>query len=234
MRFAKLPEKTLSDYPGKIALELFTLGCNFRCGYCHNPELLKPSQRKVDEEKVLNFLESKLEDNWYDGVCVSGGEPTIHEDLLDFIRRLKGLGFFVKLDTNGTNPDMLKGLIDENLVDYFAMDIKTVLSEEDYQSVVERPVDIDDIARSAGLIRNSDVDYMFRTTVVPGIHDVETIKLIGKMLDRSKLYQIQNIHTENEMLSPIYKKLTKPFPKEVLEEFKKAAEPYFDEVKVRE
>lgn len=159
---------TLLDYPGRIACTVFTDGCNFRCPFCHNAPLVLPDREKQrsDTDAVLEFL--KKRSGLYEGVAVTGGEPTLHADLPDFLRSVKALGYMIKLDTNGTRPDMLSGLIAEGLVDRIAMDIKN--SPEEYAKAAGADVDMSAIERSKELLLCGSVDYEFRTTVVRGIH----------------------------------------------------------------
>jgi len=178
---------SLIDYPGRVACTLFTFGCNFRCPYCHNPELVvDDGTPPVPEGEVLRFLEERK--GFLDGVCITGGEPTLHDDLPDFIRRVKGLGYSVKLDTNGTNPEMLRGLIVEKLVDYIAMDVKAPL--EKYESVVRVNVDASKIAESVEIVR-AFPEHEFRTTVVPELLRREDIVAIAEWLRGARRFFIQ-------------------------------------------
>ena len=148
------------DDPGYVVAGLFTVGCNMRCGYCHNPELVLPEQYAggIPEDEIFEFLQSRR--GKLDGVFISGGEPTMHDDLPDLIRRCKNMGFRVKLDTNGTHPDMLRDILVEGLVDFIAMDIKGPLSK--YSQIAARPVNLDAIKESIRLIKT--IDHEFRTT----------------------------------------------------------------------
>jgi pyruvate formate lyase activating enzyme len=183
------------DYPGKTCSIAFLPGCNFRCPFCQNPDLIENPDglEKISEDEFLRFVKSRKK--WLDGVCVSGGEPCLHEGLPGFIRKIKGAGFLVKLDTNGTNPGMLEVLIRERLLDYIAMDIKAPL--ERYGEVAGADVDLEAIQRSVDLIRESGVDHEFRTTVVPGMHDREDIEAIGKWLKGADSYFVQGFRPEN-------------------------------------
>ena len=159
-------QETTIDYPGKFGYVLFTPGCNFRCGYCHNPELKDFSEGKFDLGILLRDISAKAKSGWYTGVCISGGEPTLQQGLPDFARRLKESGVAVKIDTNGSNPEMLERLISEKNIDYIAMDVKS--PKNLYASVVGRDdVDLGKIQESVRLISNSGIGYEFRTTVVP-------------------------------------------------------------------
>ena len=162
MKIGGLERFTMSDYDDHLSATVFTQGCNFRCPYCHNPELVDAHRFEppIPEEEVLGFLRERR--GLLEGVVISGGEPTLHADLPDFCRRLKEMGFRVKLDTNGTNPAMLRLLIEEGLVDYVAMDYKAPLAK--YALMVRMRVDVDAIRRSVELLRESGIDHELRTT----------------------------------------------------------------------
>jgi pyruvate formate lyase activating enzyme len=178
---------SLIDYPGKVACTLFTFGCNFRCPYCHNPELVvDDGSPPISEVDVLRFLDERK--GFLDGVCITGGEPTLHNDLPDFIKRIKGLGYSVKLDTNGTNPEMLRRLIGERLVDYIAMDVKAPL--EKYENVVRMKVDLGKIAESVEIVK-AFPEHEFRTTVVPELLAKEDILTIAEWLKGARRFFIQ-------------------------------------------
>ena len=185
-----LQKLTLIDYPGKIAATVFTAGCNFFCPFCHNPELVDPvlikSQPLVAEEDFFSFLAGRQ--GLLEGVCITGGEPTLQADLPEFIKKIKGLGFLVKLDTNGTNPAMVEKLLDEKLVDFVAMDIKGPL--EKYKRIVGDQARLEDIQRSVELTKSAP-DYEFRTTVLPKLHNKKDIQSIGRWLQGAKKYFLQ-------------------------------------------
>lgn len=213
MQIGGFQKLTLIDYPGKLAATVFTVGCSFRCPFCHNPELVHSSQLTVNgkvEEEFLKFLrkrKGKLE-----GVCITGGEPTIQPDILEFIKKIKKMGFFVKLDTNGTRPDILRKLISERLVDFIAMDIKNqpkkylktagIIETHCNASLLER------IRLSVDLIMNSRIPYEFRTTVVPGIHSEKDFEEIAKWIREADAYWLQR-YQETKILNPNLKKKTK-------------------------
>ena len=198
MLIAGLNKTTLLDYPGRVAATIFTGGCNFRCPFCHNGDLvLKPSSLEmISEEEVLSFLQKRK--NVLKGVCITGGEPTLQADLRDLIRKIKEIGYEVKLDTNGYLPDVLKTLLDEELLDYVAMDIKS--SKEKYRLVAGlENMDIGRIERSMELLKNSGISYEYRTTVVKGLHASEDILEIGKWIEKQPFagYYLQT-YKENE------------------------------------
>ena len=223
---------TLIDYPGKIATTVFTVGCNFRCPFCHNPELVlgafSPSAN-ISEEEFLRFLDNRKEK--LEGVCITGGEPTIQYDLIDFALKIKEKGFLVKLDTNGTRPDILKKMIDLKLVDYIAMDIKNSPRKYTKTSRVKN-IDIERIKLSAELVRNSRLDYEFRTTVVPGMHSLEDFKTIGRWLEGSRRYFLQRFRSTGVLDRKFAEKSTAK--KLDLEAIREMMNEYFQEVKIRE
>ncbi|TAJ13969.1 anaerobic ribonucleoside-triphosphate reductase activating protein [Marinilabiliaceae bacterium JC017] len=195
MRIGGFTKQTLIDYPGKLAAMIFTQGCNFRCGYCHNPQLVLPhlinESTPIATEEVLQWIQTRK--NWLDAVVISGGEPTLHNDLPEFIAQIKGMGLAVKLDTNGSNPLMLKKLIREHLVDYVAMDIKHLPSCRDYEKVIglkNTEKLIRRIEQSMIILQQAGIDYEFRTTYIPGIHTPEAIEQIKSLLLDENKYTV--------------------------------------------
>ena len=205
MEILGLQKMTLLDFPGKIACTVFLGGCNFRCPFCHNGSVAMGEGAEVmSREEFLAFLQARR--GRLEGVCVSGGEPTLCSDLPDFIRSIREMGFAVKLDTNGTRPDMLKGLIDEGLLDYVAMDIKN--SPEKYEAtaglsceegIQNRPL-IDKIAQSASLLMEGRVDFEFRTTLVRELHEAEDMDAIGRWLQGDEKFYLQTYRDEGDLL----------------------------------
>lgn len=190
MIFGGWQKFSLIDYPGKISAVLFTQGCPFRCPYCHNPELVSVGQgmfAPITEKDVLDFLVSRR--GQLDGVVITGGEPTLQPDLLDFLAKLKGLGFFIKLDTNGSRPEILEAALARGLVDYLAMDIKAPL--EKYQAHINAEVDAEKIRASLNLAMNSGLPYEFRTTVVRERLSPEDLLEIGRTISGARLYVLQ-------------------------------------------
>lgn len=188
MRIGGLQKSSLIDYPGKISAIIFVQGCTFRCPYCHNPELVCPElfENPIPEKDILEFLESRK--NKLDAVVLSGGEPTIYPELPEFIRTIREMGFLIKLDSNGSNPDLLSKIINEKLVDYIAMDLKSPL--EKYKDITFYD-DIDKIKKSIDLIMNSGIPYEFRTTVIKSLLSIEDILKIGEMIKGARLYALQ-------------------------------------------
>jgi pyruvate formate lyase activating enzyme len=181
---------SLIDFPGKVAAVIFTQGCNFRCPFCHNPELVLPRrfQLPVPEAEVLELLKKRF--GKLDGVAITGGEPLIQQDLEEFIFKIKQIGYQVKIDTNGSYPAILKKLIRQNLIDYIAMDIKAALTN--YPKVIDTPVNLDYILRSIQTIRESGLPYEFRTTIVKNLHTIDDINEIARLLQPEDRFVLQN------------------------------------------
>lgn len=182
-----LQQTSLIDFPEKISAIIFTQGCNFRCAYCHNPELLMAKNTDYSFEKIIDFLKTRI--GKLDGVVITGGEATLQADLPECVSQIKNLGFDIKLDTNGTNPDMIKELLDKNLLYYVAMDIKAPLNK--YFDVTGLNFNTDKIKQSIDLIKNSGVKYEFRTTVLKKFLDKSDFEEIGNLLEGSEKYYLQ-------------------------------------------
>ncbi|MFH1409602.1 MAG: anaerobic ribonucleoside-triphosphate reductase activating protein [Nanoarchaeota archaeon] len=197
---AGLQKTTLIDYPGKLASAIFTSGCNFRCGYCHNKDLVEGNTPTILMAEILSFLDSRK--NILEGVCITGGEPTIHKELPSLCKSIKELGLSVKLDTNGTNPVMLKKLIDERLVDYIAMDIKA--SFENYEKVSYVPVKVEALKESVGIIKKSGIEHEFRTTLIPDVIDEDEIEAIAEIVGDSP-YFLQQFRAAPTAMDPKYR-----------------------------
>lgn len=221
------------DWEGVLASTIFLPGCNFRCPYCQNPDLvLRP---KALETVPLSLIEQAIveSDGWVEGVCITGGEPCMHEGIQDLCGRLRKLGVRVKLDTNGSFPEVLEGLIYEELVDYVAMDIKAPLEESLYETStgVGGGETVEKVERSIEIIRDSGIDHEFRTTVVPTIHTPEHIGRIASFLEGEKRYYLQHFNPA-ETLNPWFTEL-EPFTSEQMEEFAREARKSIPEVTVR-
>lgn len=206
-----IQKTSLIDYPDKISCVIFIGGCNFRCGYCHNPDLINKNLKSLDEEEVLEFLKKKKK--WLDGVVISGGEPLLYKEIVGFIKKVKSLNYLVKIDTNGTNPSLLKELIDYQLVDYIAMDLKNTFNK--YEETVGVKVDIDKIKESIKIIKNSKIEHEFRCTVLPILHSKENILEMSKLVDNLILQQFNN----KTVLDPKFKEY-KSFNKEEIKDIK--------------
>jgi len=189
MKIGGLQKVSLIDYPGRISAIVFTQGCNFRCPYCHNPELVDPAQYGpiLSEEEVISFLEKRR--GKLDAVTVTGGEPTLQPDLDRFLQTIKGMGYLTKIDTNGSNPDVLERLIRGRLVDYLAMDVKGPLKK--YERIANVKVKTAKIRRSIELITASGIEHEFRTTVVRSQLDNEDLIATATLLKKG-LYVLQS------------------------------------------
>ncbi len=222
---------TLLDYPDKLACIIFIVGCNFRCGFCHNPQFVLPEEIQnfkpehlIPEGKFFQFLETRK--GLLDGVVISGGEPTLHSDLILFLKKIKNLGFLVKLDTNGTNPEVLRKIMENKCVDYFAMDIKA--SPQKYNKLIGTKINFTNIEKSKDLIISSEINHEFRTTVIPNFHDKSEIKKITQFCKGANKFTIQNFRN-TKVLDPKYKKLP-GFNPEELKEFKTIAKKFINNV----
>lgn len=206
MKISGLQKLTLLDYPGKMACTVFTHGCNFRCGFCHNALLVTEDNSDIiSEDEFFAFL--KKRQGILEGVCISGGEPTLQADLREFITKVKSLGYAVKLDTNGTNPRLLKSLIEDNLLDYVAMDIKH--SPDKYDSICSCQVDMDTIRESVSIIMDSGIDHEFRTTTVREYHTAEDFDAIAQWIKGDSKYFLQHFEDSGNLIGDNLSAFTK-------------------------
>ncbi len=214
------------DFPGFIASTVFLAGCNFRCPYCHNSDLVLQPERLADipMDFFLAYLDSRK--GWLEGICVTGGEPLLAEEIESFLTVIKQRGLLIKLDTNGSRPDRLEGLLVAGLVDRIAMDVKAPL--ERYREVTGSKVNADDIARSASILRESGLPHLFRTTVVPGLIGVEDIEAIGRWLEGAAVYQVQQFSPVGT-LDAEYRRI-KPYSRDEVKRLADAARPFFKDV----
>ena len=199
MQIAGLQKLTLLDFPGRIACTVFLPGCNLRCPFCHNASLVLPQQDSpppMTADELLAFLQKRR--GRLQGVCITGGEPTLHPDLPDLLRQIHLLGFEVKLDTNGSDPDALASLLSEGGIDYIAMDIKS--APESYEKAVGRECDLKRFVRSSEIIRTSGIPHEFRTTLVKGIHELGDMEGIGKWLAGEERYFLQTFVDSGNLL----------------------------------
>lgn len=217
---------SLIDFPGRASTILFVGGCNFRCGYCHNPDIVFNTIKPIDNEKIFEFLNKRKK--FLDGVCISGGEPTLHDQLYELIKQISELGYEVKLDTNGTNPRILEKLIDENLLEYAAMDIKAPLDK--YHVVTGVSIDTKAIEKSIQLLREGNIPYEFRTTVCKEILNKKDILDIMHLIKGSKRYCLQNFRDSGKILS---EKNYTSWDKQELEEIRLLAGEYVEEIIIR-
>jgi len=220
---------SMVDYPPNLVSTVFVGNCNFRCGYCHNPDLVLnfATIPTMDENEVFDFLREKKK--WIDGVCISGGEPTIYHDLPEFCAKLKQMGLLVKLDTNGTNPAMIRELIGKKLVDYIAMDIKT--SPGRYDAAAGVKVNLESIKETAKLLMEGRVDYEFRSTVVPGFYDEGDAKKIGAWLKGAKKFVLQQFRSDVPLVDKGMMG-KQPYHITELEKIQKILKPFFETVEL--
>ena len=233
MQYAGMIKQSLVDYPGEIVTVLFSRGCNLRCPFCHNPDLLiKPrvTAPPVDIVEVLEFMSKRK--GFLDGVVFSGGEPTLSQELINDIRSVKGLGLLVKLDTNGTNTTMLELLLREGLLDYVAMDIKAPVEYKKYREACARlsPENFFNIRSSILLLQAAGIDVEFRTTVVPALHTPENIVAIARFIEDARLYTLQQFNPR-VTLEPGYGQVV-PYIKAEMQQMADMCAPYVKEVRV--
>lgn len=221
-----LQKVTLLDFPGKVACTVFLTGCNLRCPYCHNPDLVltKDNGKYISEKEFFEFLLSRK--GKLDGVCITGGEPTLYPNLINLIRRIREMGFLVKLDSNGTVPKILKLLLREKLLDYVAIDIKNAPTR--YAETCGADV-IEQVKKSAALLKNSNIDYEFRTTVCHPFHSPGGMQEIGRWLHGAKRYFIQPFVDSDNLLGSGISAMAKPELKTLL----KAVKPYIPAAELR-
>lgn len=202
MKVTGIQKLTLLDYPGVVACTVFTAGCNFRCPFCHNAMLVLPEQ--IDDEcltddEVFGFLKKRR--GVLDGVAVTGGEPLLHADMPEFLARVKELGYKIKLDTNGSNPELLSEIVKNKLVDRVAMDIKNA-PEEYARTIGLKSFDIAPVERSKEMLLRGDIDYEFRTTVVKGIHTKESLIGAAKWIEGAREYYLQQFKDSGNLILP--------------------------------
>ena len=203
MKIGGFQKQSLIDFPGHISAVVFTQGCNFRCSYCHNSALVLPEKflAPLNEQEIMDYIQHYK--NLLDAICISGGEPTLQKDLPEFIRKVSKLGLKIKLDTNGSNPQMLKALLNEGLFDFVAMDIKHLLNTESYSSIVGFSVSndlLDRVKESVELVQNSGIDYEFRTTQISPFHKDKDINFLRSQFGRN--YKVQYFNFSEHILKP--------------------------------
>lgn len=229
MKIYGLQKLTLIDYPGKVAATVFLGGCNFRCPFCHNAGLVTglDGSAPTDSREILELLRRRA--GLLDGICVSGGEPLLQNDVVDFIRALKEMGYAVKLDTNGSFPDKLQYLVSNKLIDYVAMDIKNALPAYG-KTVGLAGFDTTAVEASADFLMDGDFPYEFRTTVVRGLHCKLDFEQIGERFHQARQYYLQTFVDSGDVIEPGLSGFTKP----EMEEFRKILLRYMPQVELRE
>ncbi|SET72493.1 pyruvate formate lyase activating enzyme [Lacrimispora sphenoides] len=227
MKLCGLQKTTLLDFPGHVAATIFLGGCNFRCPFCHNSGLIgNEAESLFSEEEILDFLKKRK--GILEGVCITGGEPTLSEDLEPFIRKIRDLGYLIKLDTNGYRPEVLKKLASNGLLDYVAMDIKA--GRENYPKAAGiRGLRMKDIEESAAFLLQGTIPFEFRTTAVKGIHSLRDFIDIGEWLTGCPNYYLQNYVDSDQVLCPGFQ----PFSREELNQFLNILKPLIPNAMLR-
>jgi len=229
MRIGGLQKISLLDYPNKLSAIIWTVGCNLRCPYCYNKQLIKGENIDIiKEEDIFKFLKKRK--NKLEAVSITGGEPLLNEDIFNFINKIKSLDYLLKIDTNGTFPNRLKKLIDENMVDYISMDIKAPKNK--YNLLTGRNIKINNIQKSIDLIKQSSKKYEFKTTIVPSFLDRNDLIDIAKWLKGAKQFYLQQFKKDTSLLSKELEKI-EPYKKEYLTEIIIEIKPYFNKCSLR-
>ena len=223
----KMIKTSLIDWEGKIISTLYVSSCNFRCPYCYNCDLIfhPDNFKNIPFKEINNYLLERKD--FIDGICMSGGEPTLYPDLPSYFKEIKDEGFLIKLDTNGANPKLLEDLLGLGLVDYIAMDIKSSLDFDKYSKAagIKDKILLERVKDSIKLVMNSKIDYEFRTTIVPLLHTEETIMEIAKHISGAKKYVLQNFSPLEKTLEPSFQKII-PYSAEKIKEFSEKAKKY--------
>jgi len=228
MNIGGLQKTSLLDYPNTISAIIWTVGCNFKCPFCYNKNLVEGKAELISEEEILSFL--KLRKGMLDGLVISGGEPLLQEDIVDFTKKVKDLGYSIKIDTNGMYPEKLKELIDKKLVDYVSMDVKAPKVKYDHLSGAK--TDISKIEKSIYIIRKHAPDYEFKTTFAPNLLKNKDIVEIAKWLEGSKRFYLQQFKGDTPLISSELKNI-ESYPKEDLVKTLEEIKPFFKNCEVR-
>jgi len=228
MKIGGLQKTSLLDYPDTLSAIIWTAGCNFRCPFCYNKKLVLGKTEIISEETILSFLEKRRD--VLEGLSISGGEPLLQEDIVDFTEKVKKLNYLIKIDTNGAFPEKLKELIDKKLVDYVSMDVKA--PKKKYAQLAGVKIDISKIEQSIDLIKNEAPDYEFKTTIVPGMLDKKDIVEIAKWLEGSKQFYLQQFKSDSPLVSSKLNDIV-PYSKEKLSEMLHEIKPFFKNCSLR-
>jgi pyruvate formate lyase activating enzyme len=228
MKVGGLQKTSLQDYPDEVSSIIWTISCNFSCPFCYNKDLVEGNITEIPEEDILSFLEKRKK--LIDGLVISGGEPLLQKDLKNFCKKVKKLSYKIKIDTNGSYPEKLKELIDEKLIDYIAMDIKA--PKKKYNKLTNVKIDIKKIEKSIEIIKNSKLDYEFRTTIVPSLLMMKDIIEIAKWLKGAEKFYLQQFKMDTPLISYKLAKVS-PYAKEELIKIVEDIKPCFDICEVR-
>ena len=228
MKIQGLQKLTLLDFPEKVACTVFTAGCNFRCPFCHNASLVVdiPNEAEMIEEEFLKFLKKRT--GILEGVCVTGGEPLLQPDVENFIRKIKELGFLVKLDTNGSFPDKLKDLVKKNLVDYVAMDVKNAPELYGITCGTDERF-LEAVRESVSFLKEGNVSFEFRTTVVKHLHTEDSFEKIGQWLRGTDRYYLQKFKDSGDLINGHMQ----GYEDEEMEKFLEIVQKYVPEARIR-
>jgi pyruvate formate lyase activating enzyme len=229
LRFGGLQKNSLIDYPGKVACVAFVSGCNFHCPYCHNPELIDPSLDRYPQAEIIDFLEKRR--GFLDAVVISGGEPTLQKGLLSFCEKIKSMDYALKVDTNGSRPEVLRQLAGSGFVDYFAMDVKTLphLYNSDFCSSIPPET----ILECIHLIMESDIEYEFRTTCAKPLVDERVLQDLIRIISGARRYILQTFREYRVLSRDFFKNVENQFSQEELTALKNGFEKHVQECLVR-
>ena len=231
MKIGGLQPVTLLDYPQKLAAIIFTAGCNMRCPFCHNPDLVIPENIEkshlLDESELLTYLQKRKK--YLDGLVITGGEPTMQPDIIDFCRKVHEMGYAIKLDTNGLMPEVLEKLLEEKLLDYLAMDLKGPVDK--YEKFCGIKADCDKINKSIKIVKDSGLPYEFRSTLVKGLHDKDDVAEMAKAIKGAKLYYLQNFNFQDRLVDSGFS--GKSFLVKEMENLAKIAQEFVKNCKIR-
>ena len=228
MKIGGFQKTSLLDYPDRISAIVWTSGCNFRCPFCYNKNLALGTAELFPQDEILSFLSKRKA--LLEGVVISGGEPLLHDDLIDFIKKIKDLRLLVKIDTNGAFPEQLSELLEQQLVDYVAMDVKA--PKKKYPELTGVDIDLSNIEASIDLLKTKAPAYEFKTTFIPGLLTKEDIIEIAQWLKGADTYFLQQFKIKTPLLSPTLETIL-PYPREYLVETLKEIQPFFKRCKVR-
>ena len=228
MKIGGIQKTSLLDFPDHISAIIWTVGCNFRCPFCYNPDLVRGKPPLLSEIELFDFLQQRQ--GMLEGVAISGGEPLLQEDLAEFLSKVKKLGYLVKLDTNGSLPKKLEELMEKNLVDYVAMDVKA--PKDKYKDLAGVSVNTGDIQHSIDLLMKGTIRYEFRTTVIPGVLKKEDVLKIAQWIEGAEKYCLQQFKSDATLLSaPLQHEA--PYSKESMMEIYEAVQPYVKHCELR-